>query len=69
MGADCFITGEVRHHEALDAVDAGMCVLEAGHYETENPVCEVLRTALQTKLDALQYTVMVFCSKANPFGR
>ena len=69
MGADCFITGEMRHHEALDAVDAGMCVLEAGHYETENPVCEVLRTALQTKLDALQYTVTVFCSKANPFGR
>lgn len=69
LGADCFITGEIRHHEALDAVDSGVCVIEAGHYETENPVCEVLCTALQKKLDALQYTVTVYRSQANPFGR
>ena len=69
LGADCFITGEIRHHEALDAADSGMCVLEAGHYETENPVCEVLAQALQKAADALQYKVTVFCSKGNPFGR
>ena len=69
LGIDCFVTGEIAHHMALDAVDAGLCVLECGHFETENPVCEVLQTALQTKLDALEYTVTVFCSKANPFGR
>ena len=69
LGADCFITGEVRHHEALGAVDGGMCVLEAGHFETENPVCEVLAQALQKAADALQYKVTVFCSKGNPFGR
>ena len=69
LGADCFITGEIRHHEALDAVDDGVCVLEAGHFETENPVCEVLRTALQNAADALQYNLTVFCSKGNPFGR
>ena len=69
LGADCFITGEVRHHEALDAVDGGMCVLEAGHFETENPVCEVLAQALQNAADALQYKLTVFCSKGNPFGR
>lgn len=69
MGADCFITGEVHHHDALDAVDAGCLVVEAGHFETENPVCEVLRTALQNAADALQYSVMFFCSKADPFGR
>ncbi len=68
-GADCFITGEIRHHEALEATDEGICVIEAGHYETENPICEVLRTALQNKLDALEYQVTVFCSKVNPFGR
>ena len=69
LGADCFITGEIRHHEALDAVDGGACVLEAGHFETENPVCEVLRTALQNAADALEYNLTVFCSKGNPFGR
>lgn len=69
LGADCFITGEIRHHEALDAVDSGVAVIEAGHYETENPVCEVLRCALQNAADALEYNLTVFCSKGNPFGR
>ena len=69
MGADCFITGEIRHHEALDAVDSGVCVLEAGHFETENPVCEVLRTALQNAADALEYNLTVFCPGVKPFGR
>ena len=69
LGADCFITGEIRHHEALDAVDDGVCVLEAGHFETENPVCEVLRTALQNAADALEYNLTVFCPEVKPFGR
>ena len=69
LGADCFITGEVKHHHALEAVERGVCMIEAGHYETENPVCEVLAGALQKAADAVQYNVTVFCSKANPFGR
>lgn len=68
LGIDCFITGEVKHHEALDAVDAGVCILEAGHFETENPACEVLVHALQNAADALQYKLTVFCSKVHPFG-
>ena len=69
LGADCFITGEVRHHEALDALDRGCCIIEAGHFETENPVCEVLADALQKAADAVQYNVTVFCLKDDPFGR
>ena len=69
MGADCFITGEIKHHIALEAMDAGVCVIEAGHFETENPACEVMANALQNACDALKYNVTVFCSKGNPFGR
>lgn len=69
LGADCFITGEVKHDRALDAMNMGLCVIEAGHFETENPACEVLATALQNACDALKYNVTVFCSKGNPFGR
>ena len=69
LGADCFITGEVKHNMALEAMAAGVCMLEAGHFETENPVCEVLANTLQNAADALQYNVTVFCSKVNPFGR
>ena len=69
LGADCFITGEIKHHIALEAMDAGMCVIEAGHFETENPACEVMANALQNACDELKYNVTVFCSKGNPFGR
>ncbi|MBR3795814.1 MAG: Nif3-like dinuclear metal center hexameric protein [Clostridia bacterium] len=69
QGADCFITGEIKHHVALDAMDAGVCVIEAGHFETENPACEVMAKGLQNACDALKYNVTVFCSKGNPFGR
>ncbi|MBX6395270.1 MAG: Nif3-like dinuclear metal center hexameric protein, partial [Alicyclobacillaceae bacterium] len=31
-GADAFLTGDVKHHDALDAVAAGLAVLDAGHY-------------------------------------
>ena len=69
LGADCFITGEIKHHIALEAMDAGVCVIEAGHFETENPACEVMTNALQNACDELKYNVTVFCSKGNPFGR
>ncbi|MBR5560785.1 MAG: Nif3-like dinuclear metal center hexameric protein [Clostridia bacterium] len=69
LGADCFITGEVKHHIALEAMDAGVCIMEAGHFETENPACEVMANALQNACDELKYNVTVFCSKGNPFGR
>jgi len=69
LGADCFITGEVKHNLALDAMDLGCCIIEAGHFETENPVCEVLSGALQNAADELKYNVTVFCSKVHPFGR
>jgi len=69
LGADCFITGEIKHHIALEAMDKGVCVIEAGHFETENPACEVMANALQNACDGLKYNVTVFCSKGNPFGR
>ena len=69
FGADCFVTGEIKHHIALEAMDAGVCIIEAGHFETENPACEVMANALQNACDGLKYNVTVFCSKGNPFGR
>jgi putative NIF3 family GTP cyclohydrolase 1 type 2 len=38
QGADVFITGDVRYHEAQDAVGMGLCLIDATHYATENIV-------------------------------
>jgi dinuclear metal center YbgI/SA1388 family protein len=41
-GADAFVTGELRYHEAREAAEAGLCVIEAGHDATEWPLTRVL---------------------------
>lgn len=38
VGADVLITGDVKYHEAQDALAAGIAVIDAGHFATENPV-------------------------------
>ena len=69
MGADCFLTGEVRHNVALDAVHDGCPIIEAGHYETERPVCDRLTDTLQKTSDELKYNLTFFSSSVDPFGR
>lgn len=66
-GAQVYLTGEVRHHDALAAVQAGLAVLEAGHYHTERISVKGLRNGLQTRINALQYNVRVFESSAASF--
>ncbi len=39
---DAFVTGEVRHHEWLEANARGVVVIEAGHYATEVPIVDTL---------------------------
>lgn len=56
-GADVFVTGECKHHEALAAREMGLCVLTCGHYETERVVLDKLISRLQTLKNDVQYTV------------
>lgn len=37
-GADLLITGDVKYHEAQQAVAEGLTVIDAGHFATEQPV-------------------------------
>jgi putative NIF3 family GTP cyclohydrolase 1 type 2 len=46
--ADALLAGEVRYHDALDAVRAGVAVIEAGHDVTEWPLVPVLADAVMS---------------------
>ncbi len=37
-GAELFLSGHIGYHRMLDAAEAGLVTVEAGHYETEYPV-------------------------------
>ena len=34
-GADVFITGDIGHHNGLDAKEQGLSIIDAGHYGVE----------------------------------
>lgn len=40
--ADCFITGDMNYHGALDALDEDINIIDAGHYGTERIVTSLL---------------------------
>lgn len=44
-GADALVTGEVRYHDALEALGSGLAIVEAGHDATEWPLVRVLARA------------------------
>ena len=37
-GFDAIVTADVKYHQAQMAQKCGICVIDAGHFETENPV-------------------------------
>jgi putative NIF3 family GTP cyclohydrolase 1 type 2 len=45
-GAQVLVAGEVRYHDALDAVESGLCVIELGHDVSEWPLVDLLRESV-----------------------
>ncbi|MBQ4552042.1 MAG: Nif3-like dinuclear metal center hexameric protein [Clostridia bacterium] len=68
MGAQAYLTGEVKHHNALAAAATGFVLYQGGHFGTENPLVPELAKALQNHLNELQYSVTVYASRCNPYG-
>lgn len=46
-GADVLLGGEVRYHDALDAVGSGLAIIEAGHDATEWPMVALLAAVVR----------------------
>ena len=67
-GADCLLTGELRHHDALDARDAGFSIIGAGHFETEAPIVERLAQYLREKAEGNNWDleVSIFKGETSP---
>lgn len=48
-GGDAYLTGEMKHHEALEAKKTGLTCVVAGHYETERVFAEYLAAYLKKR--------------------
>lgn len=64
-GADCLLTGEASHHDALDARRLGLSLIAAGHYATEQPVVPYLADRLRRRFPELR--VLVSRRERDPF--
>jgi dinuclear metal center YbgI/SA1388 family protein len=57
-GCSLFITGDLRHHEAILAAESGLCLINAGHFATEwifvKNFAEKLRTAVGDVLEVVE---------------
>ena len=56
-GCDVFVTGEMKHHQALEAAYLGLHCCVLGHYETENIVLKPLISRLQKENSDVQYSL------------
>ena len=63
MGADVYVTSDVKYHEAQQAAELGMHVIDAGHFGTEFPVVEVLGRRLAEELAAAKGKVEIIADK------
>ncbi len=56
-GCTLFVTGEMRHHDVLSAVDRGITVVLAGHTNTERGYLPHLRDRLSAAMPDCEFTV------------
>lgn len=62
VNADCFLTGDLKYHQAFEAVENGLSLIDIGHFESESCFVQSLARNLQN----LSLKVIIAVSK-NPF--
>lgn len=64
-GADVYITSEIKHHEAQLALELGINLIDAGHFETENIICGFMEDFLKERFPDLK----IIRSSADPYKK
>jgi dinuclear metal center YbgI/SA1388 family protein len=64
LGCDALVTGEARFHSCLEAREAGLALVLAGHYATERPGLEQLARTLSAAHPELE--VWASATEADP---
>lgn len=68
-GCQVFITGDVKYHDAQRAVEAGLAVIDVGHFASERLILEPLASFLRSTAESRQASVQVLVatSEKDPF--
>ena len=68
-GAEVFITGDLKYHDARFAEESGLVVIDIGHFASEKLVLEPFGDFLRSKAKSEGAELEVFVSKSeiDPF--
>ncbi len=64
--ADCFLTGDIKYHDAMEAKVRGISLIDIRHYESERYFSSLLEGLLSEYLKKNKLTAIITASK-NPF--
>ncbi len=62
IDADCFLTGDIKYHDAMEAKSLNLSLIDVGHYESEHFFAQILEKHLKN----LGLEVII-ASSENPF--
>lgn len=54
LGYDCLVTADCKYNAFADAKHLGITLIDAGHFQTENPVCAYLAQKLREKFPTIE---------------
>lgn len=52
---DVLITGDIKHHPAIDIAEAGICALDCSHFATEQIVMDILKDELSANFTDVEF--------------
>ena len=64
--ADCFLTGDIKYHDAMEAKARNISLIDIRHYESERAFSSLLNELLSEYLKKNELTAIITASK-NPF--
>ena len=64
--ADCFLTGDIKYHDAMEAKARNISLIDIRHYESERGFSDLLNELLSEYLKKNELTAIITASK-NPF--
>ena len=64
--ADCFLTGDIKYHDAMEAKARGISLIDIRHYESERFFSNLLEGLLSEYLKKNELKAIITASK-NPF--
>lgn len=57
LGYDAFVTADAKYHSFRDAKDLGVTFIDAGHFQTENPVCKYLAAQIRSAFPQMEVMI------------